>query len=98
MVLAGTFDRYYYHEVEITFLGIRHICMPTDEICIDNFRLATQEEIYNLKTIISDYGQYLYVIFLEDTYSDTRHYVVADGMECNWVIVYYYNRENLKSD
>lgn len=96
LILAGSFDFAYYHDVEIIFSDVEFIFCPGHIFSINKFRLATREEITELGKIMNGCESYGIVTCLEDTLSNEKYYIVAQQIKCNWGIVLYYNRENLK--
>lgn len=97
LILAGSFDSSYYHEVEITFLDVQFIVCPGQNFSINRFRLATDSEIKELAKYTSGYDTQGFTICLEHTEWNEKYYIVVNEIEVNWEYVYYYNRENLKS-
>lgn len=96
-VLAGSFDFCYYHEIEIALVDVKFISCPGGIITINNFRLATETEITEIEKFLYKHDKQGIVICLEDKY-DEKYYIIANGIEVRWGLVYYYNRENLNPD
>ncbi|PZT53825.1 hypothetical protein [Paenibacillus silvae] len=97
LVLAGSFDFTYYHNVEITFTGVEFILCPGATFCMDHIRLATEEEIVQLHPLMYGYERNGIVFCLENEFEHQRFYIVAKQMTYHFGMVYYYDRANLQA-
>lgn len=95
IILAGSFDFCYYHDVEVKFLQVEFICCP-NQIIADKFRIATKEEVLELHQYMRGYENNGLVFCMEDTFTKDKYYIVAHGIEVKWGTVYYYKRDNLQ--
>jgi hypothetical protein len=96
LVLAGSFDFSYYHNVEITFSEVEFILCPGTIFNVELFRLATEEEIAQLNSIMYGYERNSTVFCLENEFEQQRFYIVAKQMTYHFGMVYYYDRPNLQ--
>lgn len=96
LVLAGSFDFSYYHNVEITFHEVEFILCPGTIFNVELFRLATEEEIVQLNAIMYGYERSGTVFCLENEFEEQRFYIVAKQMTYQFGMVYYYDRPNLQ--
>ncbi len=97
LTLAGSFDIYYYHEIEITFEDIDFVSCPGGVFYINKFRKATDEEILELANHIKGYAKRGFVVCMENRHNE-KFFVVAHGINYKWVTEYYYKRENLQTN
>ncbi|MCV9948573.1 hypothetical protein [Paenibacillus sp. BT-177] len=95
LVLAGSFDFSYYHNIEITFYEVSFLSCPGGVFSIECFRLANDKELEMLKTV--SYG-FLEgpVICMEDQTFGTRFFIAAESLDYELKTVFYYKRENLQ--
>lgn len=96
LILAGSFDFAYYHDVEIIFSDVEFIFCPGYSFNIDKFRLATQKEILEISKFMNGYADAGIVICLEDTYHNEKYFIVTQQVNYKFGLVFYYNRENLQ--
>ncbi|EKQ56042.1 MULTISPECIES: hypothetical protein [unclassified Clostridium] len=96
LVLAGSFDFAYYHDVEIIFKDVDFILCPGCKFNIDNFRLATSEEIMELDKCMNGWEKEGFVTCLENTYENTKYYIVAQQVQFKRSIVSYKNMEGVQ--
>ncbi|MGQ8872676.1 hypothetical protein [Paenibacillus sp. TSA_86.1] len=96
LVLAGSFDFSYYHNVEITFTEVEFLLCPGTIFNVELFRLATEEEIAQLNSVMYGYERNGTVFCLENEFEQQRFYIVAKQMTYHFGTVYYYNRPNLQ--
>ncbi|WP_374019272.1 hypothetical protein ABU162_06015 [Paenibacillus thiaminolyticus] len=97
LVLAGSFDFSYYHDIEITFYEVSFVSCPGVIFTIEQFRLATEEEVRKLNEITYGYND-TPTICLEDVTFNTRFYISAGEVDYAWQKVYYYKRDSLKNN
>lgn len=95
IILAGSFDFCYYHEVEVMFLNVDFICSPS-HFKANTFRLATNDEIISLNIFMNEFKRTGLTFCMEDRSFGEKSYIVALGLNINWGTVYYYKRENLQ--
>lgn len=96
LVLAGSFDFSYYHNVEITFTEVEFILCPGSVFTVELFRLANEEEIIQLHSIMHGCERNGIVFCLENEFEQQRFYIVAEQMTYHFGMVYYYERPNLQ--
>ncbi|WP_434749951.1 hypothetical protein [Paenibacillus amylolyticus] len=96
LVLAGSFDFSYYHNVEITFTEVEFILCPGTIFNVELFRLATEEENTQLNSIMHGYERNGTVFCLENEFEQQRFYIVAKQMTYHFGMVYYYDWPNLE--
>lgn len=98
LVITGSFDFVYYHEVEVIFSEVSYISLPTD-FHYPLFRLATEEERARVRTATAlEPEDIVYCIEAETTSSIERlpFFIVAQKMEVSEGTVYHYQRDDLK--
>ena len=98
LIITGSFDFCYYHEVELIFHGVSYISLPAD-FSYPNFRKATFAEITEIEKLITvDVEETVFCIEAETSSSiEKRPFsVVAESVSINEGLVFYYHRENLK--
>lgn len=93
LVLVGSFDFGYYHEIEIIFSYIDLLYLKGTNFHVNKIRLATHEELTEIH--MKDYKDG-FVICLEHDWYEEKNYIATHYFNYNWGIVYYYMRENLK--
>jgi len=92
LLIVGSFDFGYYHDVEIIFYDVTFIACPTS-FTADKLRLATNQEIDRLRNITYENGGDGYVFCFEDTFSLTKFYIIAHNVEFNFEKVMYFDKE-----
>jgi hypothetical protein len=98
LIITGSFDFCYYHEVEFNFHEVSYISLPAEFSC-PKFRLGTADEAAQIgKIIILSEEQSVFCIEAETTrsFDRTLFFVVADKVSIKEGLVFYYERENLK--
>jgi hypothetical protein len=96
LMLAGSFDFCYYHNVELIFSEVEFICCQ-NYFKADNFRIATNRELADLNMITnSNIDSSGFAFCMEDKYFGDKSFIIAHGLRQKWGTVFYYNRENLK--
>ncbi len=95
LVVAGSRDYSYYHNVELIFHEVQFVMLPALVFEADRLRLATAEELAQLDGIMHGHQHMGRVFCLESTFEGTRYYVVARQLQYNTDTVYYYKREPL---
>lgn len=98
LMLTGSFDFSYYHEVEFNFHEVSYISLPAD-FSYPKFRKATSEEITEIGKIIAvDAEETVFCIEAETSRSLEKlpFFVVAESVSMNEGLVFYYERDNLK--
>ena len=96
LLITGSCDHAYYHELEIRFLKVDYMSLPTF-FDYPELSIATDEQ-RDLKPEIDVVETALLFVIHEDPQFNggQTHYVVAEQLEITEGIVYYYQRENLK--
>ncbi len=98
LIIIGSDDFGYYHEVEITFSGVTYISCPTS-FEFARFRLATKLEEEELKPKLFDGLNDIKICIVLDEEIDKspiKHFIVAKEMKYEFSTTFYYKRENLK--
>ncbi|QDY83536.1 hypothetical protein FQU75_08995 [Paenibacillus polymyxa] len=95
LVLAGSFDFSYYHNIEITFYEVSFLSCPGGVFSIECFRLANDKELELLKTVSYGFHEGP-VICMEDPTFGSRFFIAAESLDYELKTVYYYRRENLQ--
>lgn len=94
LVLAGSFDFSYYHNIEITFNEVSFVTCPGGIFTVDHFRLATSDEVKRLNEFTYGYND-TPTICLEDTTFKTTFFISAAEVNYNFQNVYYYKKAPL---
>ena len=100
LVLTGSHDFCYYHEIEIKFKEVYYISLPS-EFYYPLFRLATLEETQAIEQLVAiELEAKAYCIEAEITSSiaPLPFYLVAEAINVCEEKVYYYSRENLREN
>jgi len=101
LIVAGSFDFAYYHELEITFFEVDFIQCPGRYFSVKKIRFATEEEVKQLAT--TSYGNHggftvcFEYQFMGEGEKD-KFFICAHEADYKWETVFYYNRENLQPD
>jgi len=98
LILTGSFDFCYYHEVEVTFHEVSYISLPAD-FSYPTLRKAAHEEIVRIAKFITVNSEETVFCIEAETSSSLEKlpfYVVAEGISLKEGIVFYYEREDLK--
>jgi len=98
LMLTGSFDFCYYHEVELLFHEVSYISLPAD-FSYPKFRKATLAETSDIEKLIAvDEEETVFCIEAETSCSLEKlpFFVVAERVSLNEGLVFYYERENLK--
>jgi hypothetical protein len=98
LMLTGSFDFCYYHEVELVFSEVSYISLPS-HFWNPFIRMATDAEIAAIRAIIAiDETESVYCIEAETGASLEKlpFYIVAESVSIKEGLVYYYARENLE--
>jgi hypothetical protein len=98
LMLTGSDDHCYYHQVEFNFHEISYISLPND-FSNPNFRKATTDEILEIgKLICIDEEETVFCIEAETSSSFEKliFFIVAEKVSIKEGFVYYYDRHNLK--
>ena len=95
LLIVGSFDLTYYHEVEIEFESVAYIELPT---LFDRprLRIATAEESERLRYLDLSPPEKLYAIDTDPDTEDRTFYVAAESVRARRCMVYHYQREDLK--
>ena len=97
MVIAGSFDLSYYHNVEIKFCEVEFICCP-QRFEVDQIRHATADEILELSKTVRVVGNDSIAFCLVDSSFGDKYYILAHAIEYKFETVFYYMRANLKDN
>jgi hypothetical protein len=95
LTLAGSFDRGYYHEVEVLFHDVQFILCPCNGMIVNRFRPASEEEISQLGTFMNGYEKSGPVTCMEGTFTKEKYFIVAQQVTYEFGKVYYYKPEKL---
>jgi hypothetical protein len=98
LLITGSFDFCYYHEVEVEFKEVSYISLPSNFNC-PRFHIASAHEIESIRKLIAlESEDIVYCIEAETSCSITKlpFYIVAKGATVREGLVFYYERENLK--
>lgn len=94
LILAGSFDFAYYHDVEIIFKDVDFIFCPGCTFRINNFRLATNDELLELSKYMHGWEREGFVTCLENTsFSSNKYYIVAQQIKFKFHNVMYEVKE-----
>lgn len=94
LVLAGSFNFSYYHNIEITFNEVSFVTCPGGIFTVELFRLATEDELKRLNVFSYGYND-TPTICLEDQTFKTAFFISAAEVNYTLQNVYYYKREPL---
>ncbi len=103
LILIGSGDISYYHQIEIIFHNVSYISCPT-MFRVAKIRKATSREQEAIRRLlVNDCDFEKDIIFCIETDIDDeeihqKHYIVAEKIEYNNDFVYHYKRENLKEN
>ena len=96
LLITGSFDHAYYHELEIHFLEVGYLALPT----VFNYpviSIASEEIGQSTPQIDLDDSDILFVVHEDPDFNGGRkHFVTAKGIKIVEGMVYYYHRENLE--
>lgn len=98
LLLTGSFDFSYYHQVEVEFHDGSYISLPTEFIW-PRFRRADDAETESIRNIVALDGEN--IVFCIEAQTDSSlvslpFYIVAEKISVREGTVFYYERENLK--
>jgi hypothetical protein len=93
LLILGSFDLAYYHEIEIAFEGVSYIGLPA-VFDRPRMRFATPDEAGLFAFLGLEHTDRVFVIELES--SERKHFVVAQQVFARKCMVYHYRREDLK--
>jgi hypothetical protein len=95
LLIIGSFDLAYYHEVEICFDAVAYIELPT---CFDRpaLRFAKPDEAKSYTHLGLDDTERLFVFEIDQEINQRRYVVAAQSVKARKCMVYHYRRENLK--
>ncbi|GAA3413625.1 hypothetical protein [Paenibacillus hodogayensis] len=97
VVVAGSFDFSYYHNIEINFHKVSFVSCPISLFKIDTIRLASEEESKQLGDWSYGYHEGT-VICLEDKVYKHKFFLACSNVTYTKRTVYYYKRNDLKHD
>lgn len=98
LVLKGSFDFCYYHELEIVFRDVQFMICPGQIFSVNNFRFANKDEIDEIIKFSEGYETQGFVICLEHTLWNEKYYIIANEVETKWETVKYYNEKEAYSN
>ncbi|MFZ5986763.1 MAG: hypothetical protein ACOYWZ_06530 [Bacillota bacterium] len=90
LLLAGSFDFSYYHDVEIIFYDVSFICCPGSTFTVNKLRLATNSEIEEVSRFMDGYEKDGFVICLEDSIFNSKYFIAAYELKYKFQKVHYY--------
>jgi len=100
ILLVGSHDLCYYHELEIEFKEVWYLSLPT-EFCYPTFRFVTLEESNSIKRFVDIEAEAIIYGVEAETSSSIEpltFYIVAETISVRERKVYYYQRENLQAN
>jgi hypothetical protein len=95
LVIVGSFDLSYYHNIEVEFTGVAYVACATN-FFEPKFRAGTPDERLSLVPVIGDFDDNLYCIDAEAGSRPQTFLIVARSAVVKEGTVYYYPRPNLK--
>ena len=98
LIIAGSLDFGYYHDIEIYFHETTYISCPTS-FNYAKFRFATSEERKELLPKLFDGFEDLVICIVLDEEcgkNPVNHFIVAKNVEYRAGTVFYYKRDGLK--
>ncbi len=95
LLILGSFDLVYYHEIEIVFEGVSYIGLPAS-FDRPRLRFATPDEERLFAFLGLDDRDRVYVVEPDSESGEGKHYVVAQRVVARKCMVYHYQREDLK--
>ena len=100
LLITGSFDFAYYHEVEVEFREVTYLALPV-LFWNPHFRLASVNEIEVVRKFIAVCDRH--AVFCIEAESDASFekipfYVVAENVRLREGTVYYYEREHLEEN
>ncbi|MGF7142437.1 hypothetical protein HNQ56_000855 [Anaerotaenia torta] len=90
LLLAGSFDFCYYHEIEVIFGGVSFVCCPTTNFSMDQIRIADKVEVDNLNQMY-DIDNTGYIVAIDDETVNAVYYIVCEEINYNIQTVKYYD-------
>ncbi len=97
LVVAGSRDYSYYHNVELTFHDVRFLMLPVQAFRGERLRLASAEEQAKLHEVMYGHEREARVFCLESLWEKQCYYVVARQLSYNLDTVFYYDRKPLQA-
>ncbi|QDU50362.1 hypothetical protein [Gimesia panareensis] len=100
LLITGSFDFAYYHEVEVEFREVTYLSLPV-LFWNPHFRLPLDDEIEAVRKFIAVGDRHM--VFCIEAESDAGFekipfYVVAESVVLREGTVYYYEREHLEEN
>jgi len=95
LLIVGSFDLAYYHEVEIEFEEVAYIELPT-QFSDPRLRIATAEESARLRFLDLSPPEKLYAIDADPDVDGQTFFIAAESVRARRCMVYHYRREELK--
>jgi len=95
LLIIGSFDLAYYHEVEIEFESVTYIELSAS-FNRPRLRIATAEESERLRFLDLSPPEKLYAIETDPDLDGPFFYVAAERVRARRCMVYHYRRENLR--
>jgi len=97
LLLTGSFDHSYYHELEIHFHAVSYIGLPIYNLDSPHISVATEAERKHYAHLELDNSDMLFTIHNDPDFRGGHRYcVAAERIEIVEGMVFYYVRENLK--
>lgn len=93
LLLIGSFDLAYYHQVEVLFHEVSYLACPTT-FSDASFRLATPEEVDSLSVALAEDDQ-AFAIECDGGQGEIVALIVAEHLSVLTGKVYHYEREDL---
>lgn len=98
LLLVGSFDFSYYHDVEVIFYDVSYICCPTSYFTVNRFRVADENENVKFVNLFSGEQYKGQLIALDDTFLSISYYILANNMEYNFSKFFYFNEDKTKEE
>jgi len=90
LVLAGSFDQCYYHDVEVTFSDLQFIVCPGQFFSVGKFRFANEAEIDSISKITHGFEREGFVVCMEEAFGEAKYFIIANEVSVKWEKVLHY--------
>jgi len=95
LILAGSIDFCYYHDVEIIFHEVSFICCPASTFTVNRLRIANEFENQKLNQIMCGNQEEGFYIAMDDTFSNISYYLVAQEIEYKFQEIKYFDKDKV---
>lgn len=96
LLIAGSLDLSYYHQVELWFEDVSYLQLTTAQIIGMKLRLATVEERQQVDPEELEDGHQLFVLYEGDPASSPLYFIGARTVKARKCMVYYGKRQDLR--